>query len=77
MRLSRDERKAVFELVSEQAERFGVPAHLVLGRARDRLSCAARAETMSCLRACGWGLEKIGRAFERDRSTVSHSLRSL
>jgi chromosomal replication initiation ATPase DnaA len=62
-------------LIGDVAFDYGLVYSDLIGRSRDRHICQARFSAYRALRDLGWSQARIGRAFQRDHTTILHGLR--
>ena len=63
-------REMLFRLINEAAAIHGVAPHRVAGPERDAPAVRARQGVYLALREAGWTLPQIGKAMNRDHTTV-------
>lgn len=66
--------RARSEILTEIAQRTGVPVELILSRSREQRVVAARRRVIWELHERGWSSVAIGRAIGRDHVTVLFAL---
>ena len=74
IRATRTPRATVRMIASEVSEITGVPASEILGRRRAQEVCHARELVCYVARRTGMTYSQIGRALNRDHSTIIHAV---
>ena len=70
-------KRLAYAIVRAVAAERGFTVETILGRGRSRPIVAVRWEVWRRLHDAGWSSVAIGRAFDRDHTTILHALRGV